>query len=120
MNIKNFLHTAILVSNIEQSEYFYSEILGLLKVERDLNFKGIWYEIEGIQIHLIENPNFKNQVINEEKLGQNYHFALNIDNLDQFKEHLKKYNYSFQMSASGRKALFIKDPDYNIIEISQV
>lgn len=32
MPINQYLHTAILVSNLEQSEHFYSQVLGLKKL----------------------------------------------------------------------------------------
>ncbi len=119
MQIKKYLHTAILVSNLEQSEQFYSQVLGLEKVERQLNFSGIWYQIGEFQIHLIQAETLINDQVNQEKWGRNRHLAFLVDNLEATKQQLITHDCSFQMSASGRAALFTKDPDGNIIELNE-
>jgi catechol 2,3-dioxygenase-like lactoylglutathione lyase family enzyme len=119
MPINKYLHTAILVSNLEQSEHFYSQVLGLKKVERPLNFPGIWYQIGEVQIHLIQAETVINDQVNDEKWGRNRHLAFSVENLEAAKQQLIADNYSIQMSASGRAALFTKDPDGNIIELNE-
>ncbi|MFO5491417.1 MAG: glyoxalase, partial [Cuspidothrix sp.] len=42
MQILESLHTAILISDLERSEHFYGQILGLQKVERPLKYPGVW------------------------------------------------------------------------------
>ncbi len=119
MQITKCLHAAVLVSNLERAEYFYGEILGLLKVERILKFPGAWYQIGGFQLHLIVAPCLEEILPNAEKWGRNPHIALAVANLDAAKSQLVKYKCQIQMSASGRSALFTQDPDGNIIELSQ-
>lgn len=120
MKIIKSLHTAFLVSNLEKSEYFYSHILGLSKVDRVLKYPGIWYQIGDYQIHLILDTTWQQNLQNEEKWGRNPHIAFATDNFKSIEEHLINCGYIFQTSASGRAALFVKDPDGNVIEISQV
>ncbi|PSF37855.1 glyoxalase [Aphanothece hegewaldii CCALA 016] len=119
MQIIQCLHTAILVSNLEKAEYFYGKVLGLTKVDRNLKYPGAWYQIADYQIHLMVDANFGNQKHNAEKWGRNPHLALGVVNLEEAITELQKHNYPIQMSASGRPALFVHDPDGNIIEISQ-
>ncbi|WP_013322414.1 VOC family protein [Gloeothece verrucosa] len=119
MQITRCLHTAILVSDLEKAAHFYSNILGLTQVDRSLKYSGIWYQIGDYQIHLIVDSNLTITHQNEEKWGRNPHFALAVADLEAMKEQLQRYGYPFQMSASGRAALFTQDPDGNIIEISQ-
>lgn len=119
MKITQCLHTAILVSNLEKAEYFYSRILGLPKVPRPLNYPGAWYQIGEYQFHLMVHQDLKTQRYNQEKWGRNPHIAFAVDNLEAAKKRLQSEGYSFQMSSSGRAALFAQDPDGNIIEISQ-
>ncbi|WP_083621350.1 VOC family protein [Planktothrix paucivesiculata] len=119
MQINQYLHTAILVSDLEQSEKFYGEILGLEKVERPLNFPGIWYQIGEFQIHLIQAETLINDQVNHQKWGRNRHLAFSVDSLEAAKQQLVSHNCSIQMSASGRAALFTKDPDGNIIELNE-
>ncbi|HHP7231662.1 MAG TPA: VOC family protein [Xenococcaceae cyanobacterium] len=121
MAILQCLHTAILVSDLTKAQAFYSGILELPESgDRAFNFPGLWYLVGNYQIHVIEQPNFTNSVVNEAKWGRNPHIALATNDLDAIKTKLQAHDYPIQMSASGRKALFTQDPDGNIIEISQV
>ncbi|MDJ0571947.1 MAG: VOC family protein [Pleurocapsa sp. MO_192.B19] len=121
MKITRCLHTAILVSDLDKAEQFYSQVLGLVKSpERSLKYAGLWYQIAEYQLHLIVAPGYVSQVVNQEKWGRNPHLALAVDNVQQVKAHLESKGYPIQMSASGRAALFTQDPDGNIIELSQV
>lgn len=118
--ITQCLHTAILVSDLEAAEEFYSKVLGLEKVDRTLKYPGIWYQVGTHQIHLILHENLKTELPNQEKWGRNSHIAFAVSNLDEAKKPLETYGYPMQMSSSGRAALFTKDRDGNIIEISQI
>ncbi|HIK05193.1 MAG TPA: VOC family protein [Trichormus sp. M33_DOE_039] len=118
MQITQSLHTAILVTDLEQAENFYGRVLGLSKIDRTLKYPGAWYQLGNYQIHLIvasdvptENPN--------EKWGRNPHIAFSVADLDAAKQELLNQNYPIQASASGRAAIFVKDPDGNVIELSQ-
>ena len=93
--------------------------MGLKKVERPLNFPGIWYQIGEVQIHLIQAETVINDQVNDEKWGRNRHLAFSVDNLEDAKQQLITDNCSIQLSASGRVALFTKDPDGNIIELNE-
>jgi len=119
MQITQCLHTALLISELEKAEAFYTNILGLTKIDRPLKYPGVWYQVGNHQIHLMVHPHLENSLKNEEKWGRNPHIAFSVDNLDAAKERLTSYGYPIQMSASGRPALFTQDPDGNIIEISQ-
>ncbi|MBW4609251.1 MAG: VOC family protein [Hassallia sp. WJT32-NPBG1] len=118
MQITKSLHTAILVSNLEQSEHFYGKVLGLPKVDRSLKYPGAWYQIGESQLHLIVAPTVPTDNPNE-KWGRNPHIAFSVTDLDAAKQQLLDHNCLLQPSASGRPALFTQDPDGNIIELSQ-
>ncbi|NES81957.1 MAG: glyoxalase [Moorea sp. SIO2B7] len=120
MEINQCLHVAVLVSDLEKAEHFYGNVLGLSRVNRELRFPGAWYQVGQFQIHLMVNPNAKVELKNPEKWGRNPHIALSVVNLDQAKECLNAQGYPIQLSSSGRAALFTKDPDGHIIEISQI
>jgi glyoxylase I family protein len=115
------LHVAIMVSNLARSIEFYSNILGLNKVDRDLNYPGVWYQIGNLQIHLIEDLNYQsNMAIDLFKSTRNPHIALGVRDLETAKHQLLAANYIVKMSNSGRSALFTQDPDGNTIELTQV
>lgn len=120
MQITNPLHAAILVSNLETAEKFYGQILGLPKVDRPLNFPGTWYQVGDFQIHLIQSAEVIPDAVNSEKWGRNRHLAFSVTNIEEAKQRLSAHNCQFQSSASGRAALFARDPDGNLIELSQI
>ncbi|NEP13538.1 MAG: glyoxalase [Symploca sp. SIO2C1] len=120
MHITKCLHTAVLVSDLEKAEHFYTKILGLTKVERPLKYSGVWYQVGDFQIHLIVAPNASTKLQNPQKLGRNPHIAFSVTDLEVIKKLLLEHGCEIQMSASGRAALFTQDPDGNIIELSQI
>jgi glyoxylase I family protein len=120
MNITHYLHSAILVSELSAAEQFYGDILKLGKIDRTLNYPGAWYALGDIQIHLIEDKNLMPKLQNAEKWGRNPHLALSVESLAAAKDHLTDQGCEFQLSASGRAALFVQDPDGNVIELTEM
>jgi catechol 2,3-dioxygenase-like lactoylglutathione lyase family enzyme len=119
MQITQCLHAAVLVSDLEKAEQFYSNVLGLSKVDRVLKYPGAWYQVGDFQIHLIVDSSIQPTLQNPEKWGRNPHVALSVADLDAAKTQLLTHGCEMQTSASGRAALFTQDPDGNIIELSQ-
>ena len=120
MQIVQCLHAAVLVSDLERAEYFYGTVLGLPQVNRPLKYRGTWYQIGTVQLHLIEDTTLQGKLQNAEKWGRNAHVAFAVADLAVAKERLLERGYRVQMSASGRAALFTQDPDGNVIELSAV
>ncbi|MBD2626852.1 VOC family protein [Trichormus variabilis] len=119
MQISQSLHTAILVTDLERSENFYGKVLGLAKIDRTLKYPGAWYQIGNYQIHLIVSSSVPTDNQNE-KWGRNPHIAFCVADLEAAKTELINQNYSIQASASGRAAIFTKDPDGNVIELTSL
>lgn len=119
MQVTQFLHAALLVSDLGQAQHFYEHVLGLNRVDRPLKFPGVWYQIGPVQLHLMTTANPPAELVNPQKWGRNRHLAFAVADLEGMKTRLANENYSFQMSASGRAALFVQDPDGNVIELSQ-
>lgn len=113
------LHVAVQVSDLDKAEAFYSDVIGLQKVERNLTFPGAWYQVGAFQLHLIVSEWAKNPA-REDKWGRHPHVTFAIHHLDQVKRSLTEQAVPFQMSSSGRAALFVKDPDGNVVELLQV
>ena len=120
MQIIESLHAALLVSNLERSEHFYSTVLGLSKINRNLKFPGIWYQVGNFQIHLILAETIIPDAVDSEKWGRNRHLAFSVADLEAAKQQLIAHNCPIQTSASGRSALFVRDPDGNTIELSDL
>ncbi|PZO55353.1 MAG: glyoxalase [Phormidesmis priestleyi] len=113
------LHVAVQVSDLALAEAFYSEVIGLKKVARSLTFPGTWYQIGDFQLHLIVSD-WASQPTREEKWGRHPHITFATYHLDSIKRDLSDRQVPFQMSSSGRAALFVKDPDGNVVELLQV
>jgi glyoxylase I family protein len=120
MKVSHYLHTAILVTDLERAERFYEGVLGLSKVNRTLKYPGVWYQLGAVQVHLIVDTAFASHLQNAEKWGRNPHLALAVEDLEAAKTHLTAHGYPLQLSASGRAALFTQDPDGNVIELTEV
>lgn len=119
MQLTAYLHTALRVSNLARAEHFYGTVLGLMKVDRALKYPGAWYQLGAVQLHLIADEQMT-PIEPPEKWGRDCHFALGVLDLEAAKADLLAASCEVQMSASGRSALFTKDPDGNVIELTQV
>jgi glyoxylase I family protein len=118
MQITQCLHTAILVSDLAAAEQFYGTVLGLPKIDRVLKFPGAWYQVGDYQIHLMVDATVQVPCRNAEKWGRNAHIAFCVADLEAAKAQLLAQGCPIQMSASGRAALFTRDPDGNTIELN--
>lgn len=119
MHLTQYLHVALLVTDLPRAEHFYGTVLGLPKVARSLNFPGCWYQLGSVQLHLITTAIALPPLANPNKWGRNPHIAFAVADLEAAKQTLVQAGAPVQMSASGRPALFTQDPDGNIIELSQ-
>jgi glyoxylase I family protein len=119
IEVTQALHVAVNVSDLQTAEYFYGQILGLEKVDRNLKFPGAWYQVGSFQVHLIPAPQIIDDRTDEAKWGRNRHLAFSVANLEAAHQRLTAEGYPIQASASGRAALFTHDPDGNIIELSE-
>ena len=120
MEVLHPLHMAMLISNLEASRHFYSDVLGLSEIERPFNFPGLWYALGDYQVHLIVHEAVAHKLHNPQRWGRNAHIALAIADLEATKAHLLASGCETQESASGRPAIFVQDPDGNVIELTQV
>jgi glyoxylase I family protein len=120
MKINQFLHTSLDVSDLEQSIQFFSQVLGLSLADRNLNFPGAWYQIGPYQLHLIVCPPVTQDVKNSTQWGRNRHIAFSVESVEAARQQLDSHNYPYQMSSSGRPALFVQDPDGHVVELGEV
>lgn len=113
-------HASLLVSDTEKSLAFYCGILGLaVDLSRpEMAFPGAWLTINDCQqIHLLELPN--PDPINGRPAhgGRDRHVALHVVDIDAIATQLDAEGVQYTRSASGRQALFCRDPDGNAIEL---
>jgi glyoxylase I family protein len=127
MGLIRSLHVALLSTDLDRSRCFYEGGLGLVPVDRPLGFPGVWYQLDGFQIHLIAAATMTDSAVatlcdrvDDDRWGRNRHLAFAVDDLAEMADRLRQQGYEIQRSASGRSALFTQDPDGNVIELSQL
>ncbi len=120
-NIVAIHHASLIISNVDNSKYFYCNILGL---ECDLSrpkmtFDGLWLNINGNQqIHLLclDNPDPQER---PKHGGRDRHTAFSVKDISFLRKRLDEHQIAYTMSQSGRTALFFRDPDGNTLEMIQ-
>lgn len=116
-------HVTLLVADTARSLVFYHQVLGLplSQRERRLSFPGAWLDLSAAQeLHLMELPNPDLVDGRPANPGRDRHFALMVHDLDAFCQRLDEFGQAYQLSASGRRALFMRDPDGNAVELIEV
>jgi glyoxylase I family protein len=125
-------HVTLPVTDLERSKRFYSEVLGLLEIERPpFDFPGAWFDVGGQQqLHLTvsERSTFRGSKGLD---SRDIHFGLRVPSYHQAKRALEARGYStdkddldlMKLKASphataGFPQLYVLDPDRNVIEIN--
>lgn len=120
--IKGLLHVAVMVSDVPRARKFYENVLGLEPATNrpNLSVQGVWYELGNMQLHLLALSHTLDRSIALLHPGQEPHIALAVENIERVREILQAAQIPFAMSRSGRRALFCRDPDGNVLELSEV
>jgi len=123
IGIKRFGHVSLLVEDTRRSLEFYQGLLGLAvnRDRPDFGFPGAWLDIsDGQQIHLLESVEDSRGRKQSGHGGRDFHFALEVTDLEIVCRSLDSAGIAYSLSRSGRRALFCRDPDGNAIELVEV
>ena len=117
MRIFELNHVAIHVKDVEASCRFYADVLQLPRLPRPaFTFPGAWFQLgQAQELHIIGE---RTEPVIAHNRG--HHFALRVDNLDEWEAHLKKANAPFRprkMRPDGAWQVFVRDPDGHMIEL---
>lgn len=120
--MKQFLslhHGSVIVRDTALALAFYRDVLGMETDETrpDLGYPGAWLKLGDSQIHLLELPNPDPVANRPEHAGRDRHLACLVADLDVVVARIKAAAISYTVSRSGRKAVFLRDPDGNGIEL---
>lgn len=108
-------HVSVLVADLDKALAFYAGALGLTEAERpDLGYPGAWLQCGAQQIHLLRLDGASAAA--DARVSRDYHFALRVEDVDALARRLDDTGVPFERSRSGRRALFLRDPDGNGIE----
>lgn len=113
------LHAAFLVSDLERARAFYEGILGLTPspARPVMDFPGVWYDIGAAQLHLLVLPNPDPVTGRPAHGGRDRHVALGVADWEGLRQVLDRSGIAYSLSRSGRRALFVRDPDGNTLEL---
>lgn len=113
-----FHHGSLIVADTGAALGFYRDVLGMTVSEERpaLSFDGAWLQLGDFQIHLLELPNPDPVVGRPAHGGRDRHLAFTIPDLDTLAGALDAHDVAYTRSASGRRALFCRDPDGNALE----
>ncbi|MBJ6362829.1 VOC family protein [Paenibacillus sp. GCM10012307] len=123
MNIESIHHTAVIVTDLERSMRFYSEVLGLKESDERpaFDFPGVWYEVGTMQIHLIVHKSARTLRLTDQIDTRDGHFALRVPDMSHVIGKLEQHGIAYQNkpdSITGWHQVFVTDPDGNIIEFN--
>ena len=112
-------HVSLLVSDVIRARNFYEQVLGLVPspLRPVMSFDGVWYDLNGVQLHLLCLPNPEVGLARPLHGGRDRHVAFRVRNLDALCLRLQTHGVAYTLSQSGRQALFCRDPDDNALEI---
>ncbi|MBI3902886.1 MAG: VOC family protein [Nitrosomonadales bacterium] len=112
-------HATFLTGDLSRSRSFYEGVLGLCADPKrpQMEYDGVWYDIaSGQQIHLMVLPDPERNLLRPQHGGRDRHVALLISNLNELMADMEQMGMTYTLSQSGRRALFCRDPDGNVLE----
>jgi glyoxylase I family protein len=117
--IERLTHVSLLVADLARARAFYEEVLGLVPspARPQMDFPGVWYDIGEAQIHLLVLPSPDPMAGRPQHPGRDRHVALAVADWEALRLELDQRGIAYTLSRSGRKALFVRDPDGNALEL---
>jgi catechol 2,3-dioxygenase-like lactoylglutathione lyase family enzyme len=119
MKISRLLHATILVADLARAREFYENVLGFTAspVRPQMSFEGVWYDFSlQQQLHLMQLPNPEVGLPRPANGGRDRHIAFAVDDLSALISLLQGSGIRYNLSQTGRRALFCRDPDDNALE----
>jgi len=119
MIAKNVHHISFSVSDLERSQRFYEDVLGLVEIPRpDLGLPGAWYGAGNSEVHLIARPKGVDVGKGPASLSPlANHQAFAIDDYAGCLAFLESRDVEVMSTNPERGQMWIQDPDGNVIEL---
>ncbi len=118
--IKSLNHVAIYVADVQKSIDFYKNTMHFEQLPRpNFDFDGAWFRLGTAQeLHLIAG-----RTIKTESGSRSNHFALEVEDIEDWEQHLKTQNAIFRPPKTrpdGATQIFVQDPDGHFVELVQI
>ena len=117
VRVLGFHHFTLLTRDIEEAPAFYEGVLGLVRKQRPpFKSRGIWYDVNGLELHLIETPGVP--------ACHEGHPALEVADIRAAVAACREAGATVQQDVFVRKhddslSALVRDPDGNLIEFTQ-
>jgi catechol 2,3-dioxygenase-like lactoylglutathione lyase family enzyme len=116
MQFSQIQHCSLVVQDLDRAAAFYRDVLGLTEIEIPLTFKpaGLnvrWFQLGDQQVHILLGT--------ENQPEAQHHMALQGDDAQAARLWMKDKGVDIEEAVliPGADRFFIRDPDYNLIEI---
>jgi lactoylglutathione lyase len=129
MRIIRLDHVGIRVMEFERSIDFY-EKLGFSVIRRDdQEHVVVLKHNSSVEINLLDSGNDDNEQKNilmdvDRKYPGYTHYAIEVHSVEKAKQHLESIGFSITEGpvtfGDGKRSIFIRDPDKNVIEFTQL
>jgi glyoxylase I family protein len=117
VEIVGFHHLTLLVRDLDKAAAFYDNVLGLSRKPRpNFSSRGIWYDVAGQELHLIETPDVPSR--------SEAHPAIEVRDIRAAVAICVAGGAELQQDTFVRThddslSAFIRDPDGNLLELTQ-
>lgn len=123
MHVTQLLHATFVVEDLDKARRFYEQVLGLSAnpSRPGMGFAGVWYDLgPHQQLHLMRLPNPESGLQRPLNGGRDRHIAFAVDDLSALMQKLDGSGINYNLSQTGRRALFCRDPDDNALEFIEI
>lgn len=125
VTVKHIDHITLVVDDLEASQQFYCDLLGMENVPRpNFDFEGRWFQAGPTQIHLIKATEKSglsgNLEPTERRTTRSHHLAFEVDDAEAAAAELEgKVTFVSppKKRPDGAVQAFVQDPDGHIVEL---
>lgn len=126
LSVKVIDHITLVVQDLDRSERFYRDILGMVPTERPgFGFPGLWFQSGNTQIHMNVQGNEAGSAglppFDGSMPSRGFHFAFEVESCDDAAVQLQQAGIEIvtgpRSRPDGPRQLYIYDPDGYLVEI---